>query len=84
LNASAELNVACRDVETRKDLVSVLTPDNEGGPRGLRVSLSGRGKTLEILVESETVATAFSTSIAFLRDIALFQEVSLLSRQARG
>lgn len=84
MKSRAVLEVTCKDLESRRSLVAVLTPDNEGGPRGLRISLGSRGKLLEIAIEAESPATAISTSLAFLRDMALFQEVWLLSRRGRG
>jgi hypothetical protein len=84
LKAQATLEVDCRDPRTKDSLLSVLTPDNEGGPRGLAISLDGRGSKLKVSIEAVSAATALSTSLAFLRDMALFQEVWLLSEQRRG
>ena len=84
MKVQALLEIACSDVRTAKSLISVLTPDNEGGPRGLTISLGSRGEKLEVRIEAETAATALSTSLAFLRDAALFQEVWLLSQRTRG
>ncbi|MDE1857653.1 MAG: hypothetical protein KGI26_01110 [Thaumarchaeota archaeon] len=81
MKARAVLVVSCRDRGTQEGLASVLTPDNEGGPRGLGVSMRGRGSKLEILVEADSAATTLSTCLAFLRDVALFQEVWLLSHR---
>ena len=81
MKTRAFLEVTCRDKGTLEGLASVLAPDNEGGPRGLRVSMEGMGHTLEILVEADSAATALSTCLAFLRDVALFQEVWLLSHR---
>jgi hypothetical protein len=83
LKASATIRVGCRDSDTVRGLVSVLTPDNEGAPEGLAISLASRGTSLEIGVKSGSPATALSTCLAFLRDIALFQEVWLLSSPNR-
>ncbi|HKT21960.1 MAG TPA: hypothetical protein VJR06_05045 [Nitrososphaerales archaeon] len=84
MKSTALLEITCIDPEVRKGLVSVLTPDNEGGPRGLRISLAATGRKLKVSIEAETPATAVSTCLAFLRDVALFQEIWLLSRTRRG
>ena len=84
MKARARLEVLCADRGVRARLLSDLTPDNEGGPRGLRILLGGTGARLEIAIEAESPATAVSTSLAFLRDIALFEEVWLLSQRRRG
>jgi hypothetical protein len=84
MKAKAVLEISCRDQGVRRGLVSVLTPDNEGGPRGLRISLSPRGRRVRVLIEAESSATALSTCLAFLRDVILFQEVWLLSRLKPG
>jgi hypothetical protein len=84
MKSRALLVFSCSDLETRDGLASVLTPDNEGGPRGLGISMESKGNRLTIQVEAETPETAMSTSLAFLRDVALFQEVWLLSRAKRG
>lgn len=84
MSTKAALEISCSDQEVRGQLLSVLTPDNEGGPRGLRIRLDGRGRKLEIRIEAETPATALSTCLAFLRDVALFEEVWLLSQPRRG
>ncbi|MDG6909900.1 MAG: hypothetical protein JRM99_02185 [Nitrososphaerota archaeon] len=84
MKAKAALEISCADKRAREGLVAVLTPDNEGGPRGLGIELSGRGSRLSIRVEAATPATAMSTCLAFLNDIALFQEIWLLSQQVRG
>ena len=84
MKAGAVLEIACSDQGVRKSLESVLAPDNEGGPRGLAIELNGEGNRLEIRVGAESPATALSTSLGFLRDVALFQEVWLLSRRKPG
>ena len=84
MKARAVLEVTCKDRGARDSLTSVLTPDNEGGPRGLGIRLERKTKKLTILMEADSAATAMSTSLAFLRDIALFQEVWLLSQPKRG
>ena len=78
------LNVKCADVPTRKSLTSVLAPDNEGAPQGLKLSAGGSGREVEFVATAESPSTSLSTALALLRDIALFQEVWLLSRGSPG
>ena len=84
MNARAVLDLACRDQGTCRHLVATLAPDNEGAPRGLRLDLRRRGRKIQVRIEAESAATALSTSLAFLRDAALFQEVWLLSQPKQG
>lgn len=84
MKPKAELELSCSGPEAVDGLASVLAPDNQGGPRGLGISMEAKGKRLLIQVEAGTPQTAISTSLAFLRDVALFQEVWLLSRARRG
>jgi hypothetical protein len=79
LKSTARLTLGLSDFEARKSLASVLAPDNEGTPRGLRLSMTCEGATIEFLVESVSPSTVVSTVLALLRDISLFQEVWLLS-----
>ena len=80
MSASVRLSVRCADDRVGRDLRSVLTPDNEGVPRGLRFSMGGSGRVVEFHIGSESPSTALSTSVALLRDISLFEQVWLLSR----
>ena len=84
MKAHAELELSCDDVETTRALMSVLSPDNEGGPRGLGISTAARGKDLVIQIAAESPVTVVSTCLAFLRDVSLFREVWLLSRAGQG
>ncbi len=59
---------------------SVLAPDNEGAPKGTRLSMRERGRTIEIRIHSEAPSSGLSTAIGVLRDVSLFGEVWLLSR----
>lgn len=74
------LSVKCSSKSARDQLESVLAPDNVGGPEGMRFSVGGAGRSLSFRVRSATASTAISTTVALLRDVALFQEVWLLSR----
>jgi hypothetical protein len=80
LNVTAELKLEMDRADTVKRLSAVLAPDNEGLPRGLRLTMEGEGRSLRCLVESDSSSTAISTLMALMRDMVLFQEVWLLSR----
>lgn len=84
MNVSADLTIRLSDPRARRSLSAVLAPDNEGLPRGLRLSMAGGGTTLGLRVESDSVPDALSIVLALLRDVALFQEVWLLSRTMRA
>ena len=79
MKSSLVLTVKLASADVRESLASVLAPDNEGVPRGLRLSTGGSKAVMEFIVESESPSTAVSTVLALLRDISLFQEVWLLS-----
>ena len=74
------LSIRCADVHVCRQLVSVLTPDNEGAPRGMTLRMEARKGTLEFRITSDSPPGAVSTAMAVLRDVLLFQEVWLLSR----
>jgi hypothetical protein len=80
LNVTADLKLDMDDVDTLRRLSAVLAPDNEGLPRGLKLSMKGEGRSLRCQVESDSSSTAISTILALMRDMILFQEVWLLSR----
>ena len=67
----------------RRSLQSVLSPDNQGTPRGMKLVIKGAGKKLTFRVESGSPSAVLSTLLAILRDVTLFQEVWLLS-QGKG
>jgi hypothetical protein len=79
LKSTLALTLKLHSVDVREGLASVLAPDNEGVPHGLRLSVGGRGAVMEFRIESDSPSTAISTILALLRDIILFQEVWLLS-----
>lgn len=83
MNATADLTISLVDARSRRALASVLAPDNEGLPEGLRLSVTGRGRSLRLRVTSKSPTSAVSTVLALLRDVALFEEVWLLSRTGR-
>jgi len=84
LKASATLTVKLSGATEGKSLSAVLAPDNEGLPQGMLLSMSTRGKVLELVVSSGSPSACISTILALLRDITLFQEVWLLSREKVG
>jgi hypothetical protein len=84
LRTKATLTLACTDGHVRRSLEAVLRPDNEGGPRGLEISMGGAGQRLEFRAEADSLSAAVSTVLALLRDVALFQEVWLLSQGMDG
>lgn len=84
MRATAELRVSCADREARERLASVLAPDNEGLPRGLEISVKEDERSLVVGVVSGSSSTALSTVLAILRDVSLFEEISLLSRPRDG
>jgi hypothetical protein len=84
MKTTLNLRLQCAGVGVRRALSSVLAPDNEGAPRGLEISMVGEGRVLQFSVRSETPSTVISTVVALLRDVALFQEVWLLSRRGEA
>ena len=84
MRTTATLRLELSGVQTRKSLGAVLAPDNVGLPRGLELTSKGSGSALVYSVEAESPSTAVSTTLALLRDAALFQEVWLLSRGKAG
>ncbi len=80
MRTGVSLKVKCSDATTRAKLEGILSPDNAGGPRGMRFSMDSLGSSLVFDVRSENASTSISTAAALLRDISLFQEVWLLSR----
>ncbi len=80
MRTTIRLSIRCADVHVCHQLVSVLTPDNEGAPRGMTLRMGAREGTLEFRITSDSSSGAVSTAMAVLRDVLLFQEVWLLSR----
>ncbi len=81
MKARVEMLAGCTDGHTLESLASVLAPDNEGAPRGMRLTSASRGRTLSIIIESDSASSSISTALAILKDMRLFDEVWLLSRQ---
>ena len=84
MRVRAELTVTMSRAAAGKSLSAVLAPDNEGLPRGMLLSMSVRGRLLELVVSAGSPSASLSTILALLRDITLFQEVWLLSREKAG
>ena len=84
MRARATLTVRLSGAEEGGGLAAVLTPDNEGLPPGMLLSMTARGRVLELEVSSSAPSAALSAILALLRDITLFQEVWLLSSQGGG
>jgi hypothetical protein len=81
LMTRATLNLKIATNVARKSLISVLAPDSKRLPDGLRFSMRVKGGVTEFSIESASPSTSLSTVLALLRDIALFQEVWLLSHE---
>ncbi|HEV2138637.1 MAG TPA: hypothetical protein VGR53_07320 [Nitrososphaerales archaeon] len=79
MTVSVQLTFTCKDAEARRRLQSVLSPDNEGGPKSLKLLATGVGSALRFRVEADSPQTAVSTALSILRDVRLFEEVWLLS-----
>ena len=84
MRASATLTVRLSGAVQGKSLSAVLAPDNQGLPQGMLLSMATRGRVLELVVSAGSPSDSLSTILALLRDITLFQEVWLLSRQRGG
>jgi hypothetical protein len=80
MRTTVKLSVKCADIPVCRQLVSVLTPDNDGVPRGMTLKMGARKEALEFQIVSDSASGAVSTAMAVLHDISLFQEVWLLSR----
>ena len=79
MNATVKLTITCSNSSVCGQLLSVLTPDNEGAPRGMSLKMEARNEVLQFRISSEP-SVAVLTAIAILQDVRLFQEVWLLSR----
>ncbi len=84
MKVSAAMKVVCSDEGVGRALASVLGPDNRAVPRGMAFSMRRSGGTIRFRIESDSPKSALSTSVALLLDIALFEQVWLLSAAADG
>jgi len=83
LKTEGTLTLTLSGAGSRGSLQSVLSPDNEGTPKGMKLEMEGGGKVLTFRLESASPSAVLSTLLAILRDVTLFQEVWLLS-QGKG
>jgi len=84
LNSRFLLRIRCRDAATAKKLAAVLAPDNRAIPSDQRFSMSASSRFVTLRVESERTRSGFNTVRSVLRDIALFREIWLISREKGG
>jgi hypothetical protein len=78
------LTVVCESASTAKKLAAVLAPDNRTVPPDQRIAMSVESRTVTLNVESERARSGFNTVRSVLRDIALFREIWLISRESGG
>ena len=81
MNSKFVLRVRCASVSTAKGLAAVLSPDNKAVPSDQRFSMRLNSKTVDIRVESERAQSGFNTVRSVLKDVALFREIWLISRE---
>jgi hypothetical protein len=80
LKIRVSLSIACSSIQTGKELARVLAPDNAGAPRDLEIVMNERHGTVYFDIASRSSSTGLSTVMAILGDVALFEQVWLLSR----
>lgn len=80
MKVTADLVLSVPDRRSLRKLSDVLAPDNEGLPKGLRLLATEAEGSLRYRVESGSPSATLSSVLALLRDVALFQEVWLLSQ----
>ncbi len=78
------LSFKCAHKSIGRKLGSVLAPDNEGFPSGLQFAMKVEDDVVRFEIESESLVTCISTSLALLRDVSLFEQVWLLSERPDG
>lgn len=79
-----KLELQCDASATAEDLISLLAPDNKGLPRGQTLTVNRRASSLVLDCASDDQLSALSTMVSILEDLALFQEVWLLSPHHGG
>jgi hypothetical protein len=84
LKTRVRLSFDCPEERTARMLGSVLSPDNDGAPQGLELSMSTTETGVTFRLTTDSISTAFSTVLAILRDASLFEQVWLLSRAPEG
>ena len=81
MNSKFVLRIRCRSPATAKKLAAVLSPDNKAVPSDQRFSMRVTAGTIALRVESDRAKSAFNTVRSVLRDVALFREIWLISRE---
>ncbi len=84
MRALARLDLACSGADVRRSLVDVLSPDNKGVPAGMLLSMASRGNSVRVEVASESAQRVVSTCMSIAQDVALFEQVWLLSTASDG
>lgn len=84
MKSTLHLRVECVSRPTAKTLASVLASDNKALPSDQRMSMSVTSRSVVFRIESERTRSALTTVCSVLRDIALFQEIWLISRARSG
>lgn len=75
------LRVTCRNPSTAEKLAAVLAPDNRVVPPDQRLAMKVASNSVALRVDSERVQSGFNTVRSVLRDVALFREIWLISRE---
>lgn len=78
------LKFGCADPAVAGKLGAVLGPDNRSVPGDQRFVMRQGRAELSFIIESERIASAFSSLDSVLSDATLFQEVWLLTRGDEG
>jgi hypothetical protein len=78
------LRVRCRNPTTAKKLAAVLAPDNRVIPSDQRLAMTVASNSVALKVDSERTRSGFNTVRSILRDVALFREIWLISREKGG
>ena len=75
------LRVGCRNSATAKKLAAVLAPDNKAVPSDQDFSMRVSKSSVAVEVETDNFRSGFNTVRSVLRDVALFREIWLISRE---
>jgi hypothetical protein len=78
------LRVRCKNAGTARKLEAVLSPDNRAIPSDQRFAMTAVSRSVVLKVESERARSGFNTVRSVLRDVALFREIWLISREKSG
>ncbi len=79
MTASARLVVKCSSASVCRALISVLTPDNEDAPEGMKLAMTRSGMSVVFEVKADAPSAVLSACLSFLQDVALFEQIRLLS-----